>query len=213
MAGRRGRYPPEYKEELIGLVRSGRSPGSLAGEFEPSERTIRNQVEQADVEEGRRGDGMTTKERIELRRLRRENERPRMEREILNGRVNCDMNMDSSYCWHFDYPRCDSQVALAPDGTVLALARSEVTDLHPALAILSLAEEGRSPLGLATMEGPSSKVRDRGSAERREKGMAGEEQVEMGRWHVFGCGRMVLGRRYSPEVASRLRRSSAHISL
>ena len=83
MAGRRGRYPPEYKEELIGLVRSGRSPGSLAREFEASEQTIRNWVKQADVDEGRRGDGLTTKERNELRRLRRENKRLRMEREIL----------------------------------------------------------------------------------------------------------------------------------
>ena len=42
MAGRTGRYPPECEEDLIGLVRYGRSPGSLAGEFEPSEQTIRN---------------------------------------------------------------------------------------------------------------------------------------------------------------------------
>ena len=37
MAGRRrGRYPPEYKERIVELVRAGRSPGSLAREFEPS---------------------------------------------------------------------------------------------------------------------------------------------------------------------------------
>ena len=45
MAGRRrGRYPPEYKERIVELVRAGRSPGSLAREFEPSEQTIRNWV-------------------------------------------------------------------------------------------------------------------------------------------------------------------------
>ena len=34
MAGRgRGRYPPEYQEQIVELVRSGRSPGSLAREF------------------------------------------------------------------------------------------------------------------------------------------------------------------------------------
>ena len=38
MAGRRrGRYPPEYKERIVELVRAGRSPGSVGREFEPSE--------------------------------------------------------------------------------------------------------------------------------------------------------------------------------
>ena len=58
MAGSRGRYPPEYKEQIVELVRSGRSPGSLAREFEPSEQTIRNWVKQADLDEGRRSDGL-----------------------------------------------------------------------------------------------------------------------------------------------------------
>ena len=53
MAGRRrGRYPPEYKERIVELVRAGRSPGSLAREFEPSQQTIRNWVKQADLDEG-----------------------------------------------------------------------------------------------------------------------------------------------------------------
>ena len=48
MAGRRrGRYPPEFKERIVELARAGRSPGSLAREFEPSEQTIRNWVKQA----------------------------------------------------------------------------------------------------------------------------------------------------------------------
>ena len=51
MAGSRGRYAPEYKEQIVGLVRSGRSPGSLSREFEPSEQTIRNWVKQADLDE------------------------------------------------------------------------------------------------------------------------------------------------------------------
>ena len=53
MAGRRrGRYSPEYRERMVELVRAGRSPGSLAREFEPSEQTIRNWVRQADLDEG-----------------------------------------------------------------------------------------------------------------------------------------------------------------
>lgn len=76
-------YPPEFKKELVELARSGRSPESLAKEFEPSAQTIRNWVKQADLDEGRRADGLTTVEREELRHLRRENRTLRMEREIL----------------------------------------------------------------------------------------------------------------------------------
>ena len=55
----------------------------LAREFEPSAQTIRNWLAQADLDEGRRTDGLTTEEREELRRLRRENHTLREEREIL----------------------------------------------------------------------------------------------------------------------------------
>ena len=84
MAGSsRGRYPPEYRERMVELVRSGRSAGSLAREFEPSEQTIRNWVKQADLDEGRRSDDLTTEARKELRELKREVKRLRMERDIL----------------------------------------------------------------------------------------------------------------------------------
>lgn len=76
-------YPPEFKRELVELVRSGRSPESLSREFEPTAQTIRNWVKQADLDEGRREDGLTTVEREELRKLRRENRQLRLEREIL----------------------------------------------------------------------------------------------------------------------------------
>jgi transposase len=76
-------YPPEYRERMIELVRSGRSPESLAQEFEPSAQCIRNWVRQADRDAGRREDGLTTDERTELQRLRRENATLREEREIL----------------------------------------------------------------------------------------------------------------------------------
>ena len=77
------RYPPEFRQQMVDLVRSGRSPGSLAREFEPSDQTIRNWVAQTDRDEGRREDGLTTPEREELGRLRRDNRRLREEREIL----------------------------------------------------------------------------------------------------------------------------------
>jgi len=76
-------YPPEYKREIVELVRSGRTPEELAREFEPSAGAIRNWVRRADLDEGRRNDGLTSDEREEFRRLKRENRQLRMEREIL----------------------------------------------------------------------------------------------------------------------------------
>lgn len=76
-------YPPEYRRRLIELVRAGRTPESLSKEFEPSAQAIRNWVRQADLDAGRRSDGLTTAEREELVQLRRENRRLREEREIL----------------------------------------------------------------------------------------------------------------------------------
>ena len=75
-------YPAEFREEMVRLVRSGRSPGELSREFEPSDQTIRNWVNQADIDAGRR-EGLTTAERDEMRRLRRENRILREEKEIL----------------------------------------------------------------------------------------------------------------------------------
>jgi transposase len=68
---------------MVELVRSGRCPEELSREFEPSAQSIRNWVVQADRDEGRRDDGLTTEDRAELRRLRRENRQLRLEREIL----------------------------------------------------------------------------------------------------------------------------------
>ena len=76
-------YPPELRRQLVELVRAGRTPEELGREFEPSAQTIRNWVEQTDLDEGRRDDGLTTQERTELSRLRRENRRLQMERDIL----------------------------------------------------------------------------------------------------------------------------------
>ena len=69
---------------MIELVRSGRSPESLAKEFEPTAQTIRNWVAQAARDEGRRDDGPTTAERDEINRLRRENRQLKLERDILS---------------------------------------------------------------------------------------------------------------------------------
>ena len=83
MTERRAAYAPEYRRQIVELVRTGRTPGELAREFECSAQAVRNWVRQADRDEGRREDGVTSAEREELRRLRRENRQLREEREIL----------------------------------------------------------------------------------------------------------------------------------
>ena len=47
-----GPYPPEFRHQMVELVRAGRSPEALAKEFEPSGQTIRNLVIQAERGEG-----------------------------------------------------------------------------------------------------------------------------------------------------------------
>ena len=76
-------YPEEFKQKLVALVREGRTPEELSRQYEPSAQAIRNWVAQAERDAGKRSDGVTTSEREELQRLRRENERLREEREIL----------------------------------------------------------------------------------------------------------------------------------
>lgn len=76
-------YPEEFRKQIVELVRAGRSPYELARQFEPTAVTIRKWVKQADLDEGRRADGLATDERNELTRLRREVKRLRLEREIL----------------------------------------------------------------------------------------------------------------------------------
>ena len=76
-------YSPEYRQRIVELVRKGRRPEELARQFEPTAQAIRNWVKQAALDAGERTDGLTTEEREEVRRLRRENRTLREEREIL----------------------------------------------------------------------------------------------------------------------------------
>ena len=82
-------YAPEFRRQMIELVRAGRDPADLAREFEPSAQAIRNWVAEADRQEGRRqprpvDPALTAAEREELVRLRRENRQLRLERDILS---------------------------------------------------------------------------------------------------------------------------------
>lgn len=82
MGTRRRAYPAEYRARMVELVRSGRKPDELAKEFEPSAESIRRWALQAEIDDGVR-EGLTSEERQELARLRRENRELKLEREIL----------------------------------------------------------------------------------------------------------------------------------
>jgi len=77
------RYTPEFRAQMVELVRSGRKASELAREFGCSSWTIRDWMKQADRDAGRGDGGLTSLERVELTRLRRENKRLKLEREIL----------------------------------------------------------------------------------------------------------------------------------
>ena len=79
----RAAYPPEFRRQMVELVRSGRTPEELSREFEPTPQSISTWVKQAERDVGKRAEGPTSVEREELGRLRRENHRLRQERDIL----------------------------------------------------------------------------------------------------------------------------------
>ena len=78
------RYTPEFRRQLIELVRAGRTPRDLSREFGCTAWTVQRWVKQADRDIGQGDDGLTTIERQEPLRLRRENRQLKMEREILS---------------------------------------------------------------------------------------------------------------------------------
>ena len=76
-------YPAAYKQQILELVRSGRPIAELAREFEPSEQTIYTWIKQDERDQGKHADTLSTHEREELQRLRKENRRLQQERDIL----------------------------------------------------------------------------------------------------------------------------------
>jgi len=76
-------YPPEFRREAVELARSSGKPiPQVARDLGVSSQTLHTWIKQADVDAGKR-EGLTTEEREELRRLRRENRTLVQEREIL----------------------------------------------------------------------------------------------------------------------------------
>ena len=77
------RYPPELRAEAVRLVQeSGKSINKIADDLGIAHQTLRNWIRQTEIDEGKR-EGLTTEERHELNKLRRENRVLREEREIL----------------------------------------------------------------------------------------------------------------------------------
>ncbi|WP_212823724.1 transposase [Polymorphospora rubra] len=87
--GRKPRRPrraftPEFKAEIVEVCRRGdRTVGQVAKDFDLTETAVRDWVKQADLDAGARSDGLTSAEREELARLRRENRRLREDVDIL----------------------------------------------------------------------------------------------------------------------------------
>ena len=76
-------YPEEFRHEAVALVRSDeRTIPEIAKSLQISDQTLRNWVRQADVDVGRR-EGLSSDEREELLRLRKENRTLRQEKEVL----------------------------------------------------------------------------------------------------------------------------------
>src|SRR3954469_22538551 len=90
MAKTHSPYAPEFRRQIVELIRAGRTPEELAREFEPSSRATGRWVAAADRSEGRfppsapANGALSAAEREELGRLRRENKQLRLERDILS---------------------------------------------------------------------------------------------------------------------------------
>ena len=78
------RYTPEFRQQMVSLHRAGRALKELSSEFGVTSWTIRSWVKQADRDTGKGDGGLTTAERDEMVRLRREVRRLKEERDILS---------------------------------------------------------------------------------------------------------------------------------
>jgi len=84
MAKKQPRYTPEFRRQMIELHRRGRGFEELAKEFGVTSWSIRQWVKQAARDVGQGDGGLTSTERQELTRLRRENRVLQEERDILS---------------------------------------------------------------------------------------------------------------------------------
>ena len=79
-------YPAEFRQQIIELARAGRTPAELSREFGPTAQSIANWIAQDGRDRGKPlpgKEGLTSAEREELVRLRRQLRRVQQERDIL----------------------------------------------------------------------------------------------------------------------------------
>ncbi len=99
MSQRKGAYAPEFRQQMIELVKAGRTPSELSREFGCHETSISAWVRQAKADEiggGRPDAPLTTAERQELATLRRQLRQVQMERDILAKATAWFANKDSA---------------------------------------------------------------------------------------------------------------------
>ena len=81
-------FTPEFKAEVVELVRqSGNTAGSVARDLNLTETAVRSWAKQADLDQGRRSDGLTSEQLSEMAQLRKELREAREERDILKRAV------------------------------------------------------------------------------------------------------------------------------
>lgn len=77
-------YPADFRLKVVELARAGRGADDLAGEFNLARQTVRNWIKQADLDAGRRNDGLTSSDQEEVARLRKRVRQLEIERDILS---------------------------------------------------------------------------------------------------------------------------------
>jgi transposase len=81
-------FTPEFKAEVVELVRQpGNTAGSVARDLNLTETAVRAWAKQADLDQGRRSDGLTSEQLSEVAQLRKELREAREKRDILKRAV------------------------------------------------------------------------------------------------------------------------------
>lgn len=76
-------YDPEFRSQILEMVREGQQPADLAHEYGVTATTIWDWVRKAGLDPNAKRDSLKPDEKAELARLRRENARLKEERDIL----------------------------------------------------------------------------------------------------------------------------------
>ncbi|MFI0479400.1 transposase [Actinomadura sp. 9N215] len=78
-------YPPEFRRKVLDLVKSGQPVRQIAADLGIHREALRTWVRQAEADTGKRPEQLTSAERDELKRLRKENSELKRANEILKA--------------------------------------------------------------------------------------------------------------------------------